>query len=91
MSASETGFSPSSPPDTGRRCPWPSGEPPKFNHTNQHTQRLASFRVVAGAPATHPRRQGLLPPDRGLSGPRRRAARQIRGAVEGRGLHAAHP
>ena len=48
VSASETGFSPSSPPDTGRRCPWPSGEPPKFNHTNQHTQRLASFRVVAG-------------------------------------------
>ena len=48
MSALKMRFSLPSPPDTGWRCPWWPGEPPEFNHTSQHAQRLAQFRVVAG-------------------------------------------
>ena len=48
MSASKIRFSLPSPSDTGWRCPWHSGEPPKCNPANQHAQRLALFWVVAG-------------------------------------------
>ena len=62
MAASKMRFSLPSPPDTGRRCPWCPGEPLKCNLTNQHAQRLTSFRVVAGlTPPTRARGVSLQP------------------------------